>query len=149
MLKRFSIVITALVLMFAIVGCSNSNTPTSNNAASDTSSGESQLFTSNKWVVNEITEDIPAPEFSVEPTKVSESTNMFEITYDHVPENEVVAWIEAVKNASFTDMATESKTNDRYLYTAQKEGMGIHHSISVDYSADGTLNISVFKMNNR
>jgi hypothetical protein len=138
----------AMVLSLAITSCSSnpdSSTSTVNEGAGSEASEEfssseapdaivvqegqssssagSSLFSGAKWVENETTSGVPTPSFSVpaEAVDVTDSES-FGIVNGHwvgVPDDEIRAYVLAVKDAGFTTDATESSTETSYMYSAR------------------------------
>lgn len=136
-------VATAVVL--AIAGCSGggASSPAEASAGSADDSSSS-LFSNDGWPQNEITADVPAPEFSVKPSSVSSADAMVRLTYDNLPESEASAFVEAVKAAGFTYGAGEQKTASSYSYSARNtEDVSQSTNITIGYTSSGSLDVSV------
>ena len=82
----------------------------------------SSLFSGAEWVENETTDGVPVPSFSVvaESVDVSES-EMFSDVEGHwvnVPDDEIQEYIQAVKDAGFTNSISENRSSYSYYFSA-------------------------------
>ena len=163
MAMRIAATIAALILAFAFAGCSSAPQPSASPSASgsassdahaadapaseaDNQSSATSLFTNDGWPQDEITADVPVPEFSVNPDGITTSGAMVIVNYKAVPEDEVAAFVDEVKDAGFTYSASESKSSSSYSYSARNaEDPGRTTSFSLTYSQTGDLHISVTK----
>ena len=165
-MKKTTIMIAAAVATLAVLaGCSGGSAPASDgssaapepatSAAVEAPAAESQepeaspaesggLLGSAEWPVNEDTEAVPVPQFSVEPTAVSESTGSAIINYEGVSESEAAAYVEEVKAAGFTYDVNESKSTEMYSYSGQN-GENVTEStlVIITYTKDGKLQINI------
>jgi len=154
MIKRFSIVAVIIVLLCAMTGCSNTTSNSTTTTTTRTSTGtisetveekqlpvgEGPLFHNDGWPANnKNTEGIPVPNFTVSPVSVTDGSQ-FEIIYENVPQNEVVDWVNAVKQAGFSEYAVEKKSPTEYTYRASRSNNLMY--IHIIYMSDGTLTIT-------
>lgn len=145
-MKRLSVLMAA-ILVLSISACSSENSPSkeSNNevaqevtteeeATQETDSNDSatvkeeptgkgsSLFAGAEWVENETTSGVPVPSFSVpaESVDVSESEHISDVAgnWVNVPDDEIIEYIQAVKDAGFTYNANEMSTERIYEYSA-------------------------------
>lgn len=126
-------------------GSSAAATATSASAGDvSASSASSSLFSNDGWPQNEITADVPVPEFSVGPSSISSTETSVSLSYDNVPEAEASTFIEVVKAAGFTYGASEQRSTASYSYSAcNAEDILQSTGIVIGYSSTGSLNISV------
>lgn len=164
MFRQLGVVISTLLVVFTVSGCSTkpssstppsaqtnpsttdakTETPATETAPAINSSEKSSLFTTNEFPENEVTAALPAPKFSVNASSVTTDSQRVSVTYDNVPEDEVVSYIKQVKDAGFTYWANEHKSNDSYSYDAQNtENYLQATTFSLYYGSDGSLRMEV------
>lgn len=164
MFRQLGVVISTLLVVFTVSGCSakpssstppsaqtnpsttdaKAETPATEAAPATNSSEKSSLFTANEFPENEVTAALPAPKFSVSASSVDTNSRRVSVTYDNVPEDEVVSYIKQVKDAGFTYRVSESKSNNLYSYNAQNtEDFAQATTFSLFYGSDGNLQISI------
>lgn len=165
MFRQLGVIISTLLVVFIVSGCSakpssptspsaqtnpsttdtKAETPATEVAPATNSSEKSSLFTANEFPENEVTAALPAPKFSVNASSLKTSNGMVIVSYDSVPEAEVVNYIKQVKDAGFTYEVSESKSNDSYSYRAQNAQDILQATIfSLYYGSDGSLRIDVW-----
>ena len=165
MLKRIAVIAAAVVVVFAIAGCSSGaassaassgsegSSTVSASASGDASSAAASLFSDLAWPENHVTEGVPVPSFSVAPSSVNESDNVAGAVWEGVTDQEALDYVEQVKGAGFTYDARETKTATTYSYDARDNEdildctiVRINYSAKTD-SADSSFRISVERIN--
>jgi hypothetical protein len=146
-MRRFVVVLVSAILAVSISACSSGEAPiedTSKEAVTEESTvdeskqevdskelgateGEStnsgsSLFSGAEWVENETTDGVPVPSFSVvaESVDVSESESLSIVSgcWINVPDNEIQEYVQAVKDAGFTNSVSEDRFSNSYVFSA-------------------------------
>ena len=170
--KRLIAFVATLAFIFAVSGCSSGGSSTSsssgseasteasssaaespsseasNDASSSSVSATSSLSDAGDWPLNEITEEVPVPKFSVSPIFVHTSESTVSVTYENIPEKEVSAFIEEVGEAGFIVDAGESISGRSYYTFAGWNDIDRTQStvLVLSYSSTGRLNITVINL---
>lgn len=138
----------ALFLVLNPLGQMNTNGSGSTeiSQSSDTQSGG--LFVSNEWPECSATADVPVPQFSAKPSEVKTTNDgMATIDYDKLAEQEVMTFIEQLKQAEFIYDIRETRDSASYSYSASNKSDAISSftgtNISISYQNTGTTHISI------
>lgn len=126
----------AIVLSLSLVACGNTTPQTTTEPEPASQEAEStpepaqpvatapssSLFASAEWPDNEVTSGIPRPDFSVPADSVDEqnSENSPTVTghWTNVPDDEIVTYVQAIKDAGFIVNARENSSDHSYTYRA-------------------------------
>ena len=127
----------------------------------------SLLFTNPEWPVCKATEGFPTPEFSgpIVSSSMSESkySSSADASWENVPEDEVVAYLETLRQAGFTYDTSISRSAESFSYSASDAETETAETIAYrtvnlyyyrnysEYDSEGsdyTLNISIWQTDN-
>lgn len=100
-----------------------------------------------EWPADQLAGMLPQPETELSPSSVATSDLTIGVTYENIPVEEVMAYVDTVKNAGYVFRASESQSGNSYGYDASNNEDTTHAAhISLQYRQVNN-NPSTFQIN--